>query len=197
MTGTEILGTDRIVPDTESQSIIFEPSEYLLSWFAYQFDFPVSSVFIHHPKAICQYKVRFAEQYGTPVQVHKWFYSTNFFALPGALNDDVIANFNIHNQNWWDQLQYNRTFLSNSPETKYTSRYIPEKLWFLCWFNNPSPVKLIVTLILDDGSVDEFETAPTTMKQHHVYEINVGCAALQIIDYNILNFRKFQNGNFE
>lgn len=175
----KLLGIDKITPGID-QLVIFDPADYILPWFDYSFQFPVSSIFVLHPKAICPYFIKLSEQYGSPPVSKKVVSGSVFFALPGILDDQKQLGYNQANQSWWQQLPYTRSFISNSPTDRFSSIDVPEKLWFLCYHNYSGTSSIVVNVTLDNGNTYSFNKGSVSMSKYQVYEVNVGYKALDI-----------------
>lgn len=144
-----------IEPQTDSKLYI-DISEYLLANLTSNFTWPqLSDNALKMVENTKWCYIRFAEQYGNPLQTKLLTESNIFYAIPGGISPDKFKEYALDNSNWFTDISVKKLFLTNQPNTKYVRTDQPEVLYFLNYADEPI-LKLICNITYADNSTEEF-----------------------------------------
>jgi len=184
-------GEDKIKPDANNK-VIFDPSAYFATLFDYSFSFPISDVYRKVDNAIMKYAVAFSEGWGIPFVEKRVIHSSDFFALNGEIPQEKLIELNLMNTNWFDNLRFNKEFISLSPYEKLSSINTPEKIWFLAYDDfvpdteETEKFQIKCNINFTDGTSAVYYPVNgdnQTMNLFEIFEFNCGYAALNIQNF--------------
>lgn len=137
---TDALGEDRVEPDADS-ICEFDVAEYLKAQLVSACQWPQdASNYIYERASMCkEYFLAYHAAYGIPY-VHKGLTKiTGIYALTGGTSKQYLAELNEDGSTWYEQLQYDKAFLTWAPTTRKVFPYMPLMLY---WLNYTSATKL-------------------------------------------------------
>ncbi|MDA3821739.1 MAG: BNR-4 repeat-containing protein [Bacteroidales bacterium] len=173
----------RYEPDANHKAVV--DLSGILAWDPKkEFSFPesLSSVITKRNNLRRQWRLRRSEKYGNPlVEYNAGNAAGDRYILPGKIADIKQGQLNGFSSTWWNRLQAERFFLSNSPRTKKTDLSAFERLYYFVFGASVSEIHLKAKIYYTDESTSSVSKASkTAVSQYDVYEIVTSYATLGI-----------------
>ncbi len=117
----------------EAGEVFYNVSSYLKANINSSFIWPVMSLLANRTDLLKRYHVRYADRYGIPAAINKLKSTDGIltYALPGGIGYEQQNLFEAQNNNFWNDLQYTKRFLTNKPKSIRIKQDQIEKLFFL------------------------------------------------------------------
>lgn len=190
----ENIGED-ILPVNADGEALFDIHKWFADRIYPEFKYPEASdqIMIARANSSGDYKVRYWEQYGSPIVARMMATTNPYFVLYGGVSTLQQAIYNRQASNFWAKLGYNQYFLTWQPTDKLVDRWTTEKLYYLVRSSLAS-IKLKIEINYNDETAQSTITKTTvnTPVQYGVYEIAVSLNVLQVTGYDgttIANYR--------
>lgn len=195
------LGEDLQTPDLTGKST-FNIADYLLDEISPSVTYPLTAA-TKKTSMVLTYVMRYAERYGTIAAVRQLTTSDPFYAIAARVPGWKESEWLQSSDSWWTRLQYEKFFLSWSPDRRVT-RVQPERLYFFVWNAlTTAQLDVIATMYFTDGTTQEGTKTIASASQYEIYEIPCGYAELglgtyetggKVCDYYTVHVEVHSNG---